>query len=312
MAQHEDALLDQNSKPAKSMTSGPAPSDIIALILDREPRLSRTNRRIAQAILTDPKGFVEKPVEELVGLLNVSAPTITRFARSVGCEGLRDLKLKVMGSMRVGMRYLEPATPPASLDEVGDRVVQRAQRAIANCHQGFDARQIEKAIEAIASSRTVYAFGTGGVSSWLVQEIQNRFFRLGMRVIPSSDHQMQMMLAATAERGDVLLCCSLSGYNPELLRVIEIARGYGAKTIGLSKPGTPVAEAVEIPVPVHAVDDGDVLGPTSMRYAFMIAIDVLAYGTAIRGSSAAREKLRRIKQQFTNFRDIDDSQPMCD
>jgi DNA-binding MurR/RpiR family transcriptional regulator len=289
-----------------------ASTDILGLIVDREPGLSKSNRKIAHAILSEPRAFVEKPVEELVDWVGVSAPTITRFARSFGCEGLRDLKLKLMGSVRVGIRYLEPSTPPDALDEVVERVVKRAQRTIADAQIGFDLPRAEEAINAISTCRTLYAFGSGGVSSWLVEEIQNRFFRLGIRVVPSSDHQMQMMLATMAERGDVVLCCSLSGINQPLLRSIAIAREYGAKTIALAPSQTPVAAAVDLLVPVDAREDGDVLGPTCKRYGFMIAIDVLAYGAAIHRRAPAREKLRRIKQQFAALRDTDGTQPLCD
>jgi DNA-binding MurR/RpiR family transcriptional regulator len=70
---------------------------------------------------------------------SVSAPTITRFSRAIGCDGLRDLKLKVMSSMRVGMRYLEPVTPPETLAEVQERVVLRAQRAVLAAQKTIDA-----------------------------------------------------------------------------------------------------------------------------------------------------------------------------
>jgi hypothetical protein len=39
---------------------------------------------------------------------------------------------------------------------------------------------------------------------------------------------------------------------------------------------------------------------------------MLAYGAAIRMRPQAQEKLRRIKQQFTTFRDSDDTQPVSD
>jgi DNA-binding MurR/RpiR family transcriptional regulator len=289
-----------------------ASSDIIGLIVDRETALSKTNRKIAHAILNEPRVFVEKPVEDLIEWLGVSAPTITRFARSLGCDGLRDLKLKIMGSMRVGIRYLEPATPPAALNEVAERVVKRAQHAISEIQSSIDLVQVENAIQAIGECRTLYAFGSGGVSSWLVEEIQNRFFRLGITVVPSNDHQMQIMLAAAVEPGDVVMCCSLTGSNEDLVRSLGIAREYGATTIALAGTRSAVAAAADLPLAIDAVDDGDVLGPTSMRYAFLIAIDILAYGTAIRQRSTAREKLRRIKQQFTTFRDSDDTQPLCD
>lgn len=296
-----------NGEPGPSGTQ-----DIIALIVNREAELSKTNQRIAKAILSDPRTFVQKPVEELIEWLGVSAPTITRFARSFDCEGLRDLKLKVMGSMRVGMRYLEPQTPPQQLSEVASRVINRAHRAISQIEASIDLNQAEKAIAAISECRTLYAFGSGGVSSWLVEEIQNRFFRLGIKVVPCVDHQMQMMLAATMERGEVLLCLSLTGENQELVRTMGIGREYGATAIGLAGPDSSIIAAANLPVVVNAVDDGDVLGPTSMRYAFLVAIDILAYGVAIRRHATARETLRRIKQQFTAFRDPDDSQPLCD
>ena len=292
---------------------GTGPSvDVIGLIVDREPTLSKTNRKIANAILSEPRIFVEKPVEELITWLGVSAPTISRFARSLGCEGLKDLKLKIMGSVRVGIRYMEPPTPPASIDEVMERVVKRAQSAISQAHINLDLPSAEKLIDAIDTCRTLYAFGGGGVSSWLVDEIQNRFFRLGIRVVPSSDHQMQMMLAATAERGDVVFCCSLSGANKELLRPIGIAREYGATTVALAPPETPVAAAADLLLAVKAEEDGEVLSATSLRYAFLIAVDLLAFGTAVQRQEATHETLGRIKQQVSAFREAEDVKPLSD
>ena len=286
--------------------------DVIGALLDNAGALSRSHGKIAQAILHHPKTFVEKPIEELVPWLGVSAPTITRFSRAIGCEGLRDLKLKVMSSMRVGMRYLEPVTPPATLADVGERVAMRAQRAILEAQRGIDLAMLGQAIDLLARSRMVYAFGSGGVSSWLVEEMHNRLFRLGLRIATSNDHQMQMMIAATVERGDVVLCSSLTGNNGELIKAVRIAAGYGASTIGLTAAGSPLASAVTVPLALSLADDGDVLGPTSLRYAFLVVIDMLAYGTAIRSSAQAQDKLRRIKQQFTTYRDADDTQPVSD
>jgi DNA-binding MurR/RpiR family transcriptional regulator len=288
-----------------------AAHDVIGYLLDHESELSRSHAKIAKAILHHPTTFVEKPIEELVGWLGVSAPTITRFCRTIGCEGLRDLKLKVMSSMRVGVRYLEPVTPPATLEEARQRVVMRAQRAILEAQRTIDASMLERAIELLTRSRMIYAFGSGGVSSWLIEEIHNRLFRLGLRISTSNDHQMQMMIAATVERGDVVFCSSLSGNNEELIKAARIAADYGAVTIGLTVAKTPLASVVEIPLALGVADDGDVLGPTSLRYAFLAVIDMLAYGAAIRSPSAL-EKLRRIKQQFTTYRDADDTQPVSD
>jgi DNA-binding MurR/RpiR family transcriptional regulator len=315
MAQRKDkisAVIAASGHTVAEDASRFAAHDVIGYLLDHEKELSRSHLKIAQAILHYPTTFVEKPIEELVFWLGVSAPTITRFSRVIGCDGLRDLKLKVMSSMRVGTRYLEPVTPPATLEEVSQRVVMRAQRAILDAQRTVDAAMLERAIELLTRSRMIYAFGSGGVSSWLIEEVHNRLFRLGLRISTSNDHQMQMMMAATVERGDVVFCSSLSGNNGELIKAARIAADYGAITIGLTVVNTPLASAVAVPLAVNVVDDGDVLGPTCLRYGFLAIVDMLAYGAAIRSSPQAQEKLRRIKQQFTTYRDADDTQPVSD
>lgn len=289
-----------------------AARDVIGYLLDNADQLSRTHIKIADAILHHPTSFVEKPIEDLVTWLGVSAPTITRFSRAIGCDGLRDLKLKIMSSMRVGARYLEPVTPPDTLAEVQERVVLRAQRAVLTAQKTVDMAMLERSIDVLTRSRMIYAFGSGGVSSWMVEEIHNRLFRLGLRIAASSDHQMQMMLAATVERGDVVFCSSLSGNNSEVIKAVRIAADYGASTIGLTVRNTPLADAVAVPLTIDIADDGDVLGPTCLRYAFLAVIDMVAYGAAIRNRAHAQEKLRRIKQQYTTYRDTDDTQPLSD
>lgn len=286
--------------------------DIIGVILGRQDGMSRAHKQIAHAVLTQPQAFVERPVEELVAWLGVSAPTITRFSRLVGCEGLRDLKLKVMGSMRVGLRYFEPLNPPASLDEAAERIVGRAQQAIAAARRTVDGAAVERAAEIVSRSRRLFIFGSGGVSSWMVAEIHNRLFRLGLHGTVSDDHQMQMMLAATAERVDAVICSSLSGRDRELARAAAIAAGYGAPTVAFTTAGSPLAAAVDVALTVDLPEDADVLRPTALRYAFLVLIDLLAYATALRTERAAQETLRRIKRQLVTFRDEDDSQPLGD
>ncbi|WP_052210881.1 MurR/RpiR family transcriptional regulator [Rhizobium rhizogenes] len=286
--------------------------DIIGLIVDQQSQFSKTNQRIAQAILSEPHSFVEKPIEELTTWLGVSAPTITRFSRMLGCDGLKDLKLKIMGSVRVGIRYLEPQTPPGSIAEVAERVSKRAQKTIADIHHNVDLERAQAVVDRISACHTLYAFGSGGVSSWLIEEIQNRFFRLGIRVIPCNDHQMQFMLATAVERTDVVICCSLTGSNLELEKAISVAREYGATTIALTPSGTSLASAVDELLPIDSPPDEDILSPASIRYAYLIAIDIISYGVAIARKDAGREKLRRLKQQLAIARDVAQTQPLCD
>jgi Helix-turn-helix domain, rpiR family len=57
------------------------PRDVIGIIVDMQSGFSKSNQRIAAGILGEPHRFVELPIEELTNWLDVSAPTITRFAK---------------------------------------------------------------------------------------------------------------------------------------------------------------------------------------------------------------------------------------
>lgn len=286
--------------------------DILGRLGDLEPDMSRSQQRIARAIREYPRLFVEKSVEDLCTWIGVSAPTIIRFCRFVGCRGLRDLKLQLMGAMRVGPRYLEPESPPQTLESVREQVLMRSQDAIAGAVRVPDA-VLDRAIDAILGGGTLYAFGQGGVSSWLIEEIQNRFFRLGVCVVPCKDAAMQLMLAASLNRNDVVLCCSIGGTGEEMITAAKVAREYGATTIALTVAGSPLARAVDIAVDIAILrNDGDVLGPSSMRYAYLAVIDLLAFGAAIRSRPRAMEKLRRLKQQFVSHLDEDPTRPLSD
>lgn len=287
-------------------------ADILARIRDAEPEMSRSQRKIAQAILQSPELFAAKPIEELAPWIGVSAPTITRFCRLLECSGLRELKLKVMGSMRVGSRYLVPTDPPETAEGVLAESLARAQSALVLASQQVSEELVSRALDAMLSGGTVYVFGNGGVSSWLADEVQNRFFRLGLTVVPCRDGMMFTMLAATLTRRDIVLCISLGGENDSLLVAAQIAREYGATTIAITPPDASLARGVDILLPCHIPDVGDVLGPTASRYGFLLIIDVLAFSAAIRIRPDAMEKLRRLKQQFVSKVDDTLDRPLCD
>jgi DNA-binding MurR/RpiR family transcriptional regulator len=294
------------------MANHSSPPDIFGHIQALKPGLSRSHKVIAEAVLTRPQEFVEKSVEDLAPWLGVSAPTLTRFCRAVGCEGLRDLKLKVMGGLRVGRRYIEPLEPPSSTREALEHAISRAGNAMMAALQSVDPLALERAAKALSRARIIYVFGSGGVSSWLIEELQNRMFRLGLLVTPSSDHQMQLMLTATVTADDVIMFCSLTGRNSEFLKTATIAAQYGATTIGLTVRDTPLAKAVDLPLTATLENDREVLWPNSMRYGFLVQIDVLAYLIALYRDRSGQEIMRRIRQQFLTYRDEDDHTPLCD
>ena len=73
-----------------------------------------------------------------------------------------------------------------------------------------------------------------------------------------------------------------------------------------------LAEAADLTLPIDLEEGANILRPTSVRYAFLAVVDILATLVAMRREAPARETLRRVKQQLVTFRDPDDKEALGD
>jgi hypothetical protein len=96
-----------------------------------------------------------------------------------------------------------------------------------------------------------------------------------------------MMLAATVERGDAVFVFS-HGKQRRSRQGDAHRRGLRRTTLAIAVRDTPLGKAVALVLTIDSTDDGDVLGPTCLCYAF-VAVDRSAYGTAIRNRTHAQE-----------------------
>ena len=70
------------------------------------PSLAPAEQRVARLVLSDPRSFANLPVTELAERAHVSKPTVVRFCRSVGYDGLADFKLKLAGTVNEGVPFV--------------------------------------------------------------------------------------------------------------------------------------------------------------------------------------------------------------
>ena len=120
----------------------------------------------------------------------------------------------------------------------------------------------------------------------MAEDAKLRLFRLGIPVAAYSDGHQQRMSAATLGPGDAAFAISNSGRSKPVIEAIEIARSFGATTIALTRPGTPLAAAADIVIAVTVPEVEDILRPTPSRYAHLAIIDTIARGVAGAARSA--------------------------
>lgn len=286
--------------------------DIFATIQEERAQLSPSERRIADILVSDLEFAVRASIVELAERAAVSAPTVTRFCRRLGCQNFADFKMNLAKTAYVGVRYLNPEAKSTQASDVAEDVITKAQNALYLMHRALDPDVLEKAADRLSRAEMIYAFGSGGNSSMIAMELQNRLFRLGSRVTACNDHNMQLMMTSAARSNDVLIGSSFSGKNLELVRCFELARENGISTIALTQSDGPVAKAAEVVVGIDLPEGDNIFRPTSTRFAYLAVIDVLASLVAYRNRKLSTVTLRHIKQQLVEHRDGDDRQVMGD
>ena len=275
------------------------------------PALPPAEQRVAQLLMSDPRGFARLPVVELAERARVSKPTVVRFCRSIGYDGLADFKLKLAGSVNEGVPFVHRAVDDD--DKAGDivvKVIDNAVAAMLRYRNAAASQSIERAIAALAEAgrqssqgRRIEFYGVGN-SGIVAQDAQHKFFRLGVTSAAISDGHMQVMSATMLRPGDCAVIISNSGRSRDLLDVAEIARRKGATVIAITASGSPLAlecraGAQHILLAADHPEDADRYSPMVSRLLHLLIIDILTTGVALRlGSAQLRPLLQEIKKNL--------------
>jgi DNA-binding MurR/RpiR family transcriptional regulator len=289
-------------------------ADIITRLQMMTQDGSKSDRRLAALVLADLDFASKAAISEIAARANVSEPTVTRFCRNLGCEGVRDFKFWLAQAIAIGGMYLMPA--PLSRDvreqRIANAITTSATQAIERIAAGLDMSTLMSVSELLSASKHILCIGSGGTSSMMATEMQNRLFRLGLSVVAQVDGQLQRMYGAVATPETTVLAFSISGYAKSIIDTVVLARQYGARTVAITGPGSALAKAAEIVIPFQHVEDSNIYKPTSSRYALLTVVDMIATATAEARDSKVLESLRRIKQSLNTLKVDDPRLPLGD
>ncbi len=271
------------------------------------PSLAPAQQHVGKLVLADPRAFANLPVSELSERAHVSKPTVVRFCRSMGYDGLSDFKLKLAGSVNEGVPFIHRSVDAD--DKTGDvlvKVVDNAVAAFLKYRNDASTHAIERACEALAATsrtgRRIEFYGVGN-SGFVAQDAQHKFFRLGVHTAACSDGHMQVMSASLRGPGDCVVIISNSGRTRDLMDACDIARRHGATTIVITATGSPLATAGHIHLAADHPEGYDRYSPMVSRLLHLMIIDVLATAVALRiGGDKLQPLLKEMKNNLRSKR----------
>jgi RpiR family transcriptional regulator, carbohydrate utilization regulator len=271
------------------------------------PSLSPAEQRVGKLVLKDARLFATLPVRELAELAHVSKPTVVRFCRSMGYDGLSDFKLKLAGTVSEGVPFIHRSVDAD--DKVGDvlvKVIDNSVAAFLRYRNDASSAALLKAADALTQAyrgqHRIEFYGVGN-SGIVAQDAQHKFFRLGVHAIAYSDGHLQVMSAALLKPGDVVVVISNSGRTRDLMDAADIARQHGATTIVITASGSPLARSGHILLAADHPEGYDRYSPMTSRLLHLLIVDVLATCLALRiGSETLAPLLSDMKAQLRNKR----------
>jgi glucokinase len=248
------------------------------------PSLSPAERRVADHVLAHPRAAVADPVADIARAAGVSQPTVIRFCRSLGCQGLSDFKLRLASGLTgtVPVTHTQ-VTGQDSMVEVGAKVLGNTASAILQVRDQLNRATMDRVIALLdgASHIEFHAFGHYGV---VAQDAQFKFLRLGLSCVAHTDPRLQLLAAGAVRPNDLVVINSGGGQVPELLAVADKARERGAVVVAITASQSPLARRVDLALIVDHREDVATQLPMVSRILHLLVIDILAVGVAMRRS----------------------------
>ncbi len=274
------AILDNQ---LRNLQASPG-SAILGQIRRARSELSPAELRVADLVLAQPRSVLNDPIAEIARAAGVSQPTVIRFCRSLGCEGLSDFKLRLASGLTgtVPVTHTQVNTNDSML-ELGAKVLGNTASAILQVRSHLNRDTIDRATEMLLAAGRIefFALGHYGV---VAQDAQFKFLRFGMPCGAYTDPRLQLLAADVLREGDVAVVISSGGRLPELLQVVEKAQERGAKVVAITASQSPLAKRADVTLIVDHVEDIETHLPMVSRILHLLVIDILAVGVAMRRS----------------------------
>ncbi|KAA9001687.1 MurR/RpiR family transcriptional regulator [Affinibrenneria salicis] len=270
--------------------------------------LSKSERKVAEAILAAPQVAIHSSIATLAGMADVSEPTVNRFCRRLETRGFPDFKLHLAQSLAHGTPWVNRNVDENdSAESYTRKIFESTMAGLEHVKSSLDIAAINRAVDLMTQAKKISFFGFG-TSAAVAHDAMNKFFRFNIPVIYFDDLVMQRISCMNSGEGDVVVLISHTGRTKNLVEMAHLARENDATVIAITSQDTPLAREATLSLLVDVPEDTDVYMPMVSRIAQLTLIDVLATGFTLRRGAKFRDNLKRVKEALKESRFDKDTQ----
>ncbi|MEE0946512.1 MAG: MurR/RpiR family transcriptional regulator [Acutalibacteraceae bacterium] len=260
--------------------------------------LTKTEKKIADLILSSPADFTKISITELSQSADISQGSINNFSKKFCSGGFTDLKLKIATD------YSSYSEKPFS-DITSDSAIKTAlKKRINTTVQAFDntykingENELKSACEMILSAKRVEIYGVYQ-SGIVARDLCYQLIQLGIPASYVDDTLMGAVAASMLNADSLVIALSASGQTKDILDAVEIAKDKGSKILSItSNKYSPLSK--ESDVFLISTNSGDTISNNSneVRLSQLLLCDTLcAYVRSVIGQAEKEHyyKLQKI------------------
>lgn len=239
--------------------------------------LTKTEKKIANAILSQPDLLSQCSLSEVAAHLDVGEATFIRFCRTLGFKGYTDFKLDLAielatqekeSSTLLDTDFLETDTTK----EIATKLHATLNNVVSETINLLNYSELEKVVSEIRKAKRIFLFGVGS-SGITAEDAKHKLMRIGFQTDAVTNNHFMYMQAALLKKGDVVIGLSHSGRSEETTKALRIARENKATTVAIThnlrSPITEVADYVLINGNRQGQMQGDSIG-TKIAQLFIL------------------------------------------
>lgn len=279
-----------------------AQTRLLELLAGDEIKLSKSDKKIASIVRSNPAAVIHLSIARLAEMAAVSEPTVNRLCHKLGCQGYPDFKLKLAQELSSGAHlFVENMESSDDTRTVMNKILSSIESSVRSLNQSTSPQAIDDATALLCQARTIYFFGMGA-SGPVALDAQHKFFRFGIPVVAQTDYINQRMMCSMLEEKDVAVFISYTGRTKAIIESAELAKTSGARTIGLTRSGSPLARQCDVVLNATTAEDTDLFTPMTSRIIHLALIDILATRMAMQMGDVVEANIRAIKNNLSQTR----------
>lgn len=219
-----------------------SPQGALTRLTATRPSLSETERRVVDAIGSQPDLVLNESMLSLARRCEVSDTTVLRVCRKAGFAGFTELKLRLAQDLAEPSQLIhDDVTADDGPTTVAHKVFAAAIGSLRDTLEILENETFTAALDLLEGASRILIGGVGG-SGPVAQSFYQKCHRIGIPCDAPTDSTLLTTHAALLDAQSLAIAVSTSGATKSIALMLEQARASGAATLVITgNPDSPIA-----------------------------------------------------------------------